>query len=84
MSVAACKQQTTGHRGRKDDPLYRIRRVLRRRADRLSERAWQRLLIGLELGDVDQQIGRTWIAAQDLCRLYQRRSRHAAEQHLHR
>ncbi len=58
--------------------------MLRRRADRLSERAWQRLLIGLELGDVDHQIGRTWIAAQDLCRLYQCRSRYAAEQHLHR
>jgi transposase len=78
------QQQATGHRGRKDDPLYRIRRVLRRRADRLSDKAWQRLLIGLELGDVDQQIGQTWIAAQELCRLYQRRSRHAAEQHLHR
>src|SRR6185437_25692 len=31
-------------------PLFRIRRLLRRRADRLSELAWQRLLIGLELG----------------------------------
>ena len=57
---------------------------MRRRADRLSELAWQRLLIGLELGDVNQQIALTWIAAQDLCRLYQCRSRYAAEQHLHR
>lgn len=78
------QQQSTGHRGRKDDPLFRIRRVLRRRADRLSERGWQRLLVGLDLGDVDQQIGLTWIAAQDLCLLYQHRSRYAAEQHLHR
>jgi transposase len=78
------QQDSTGHRGRKHDPLYRIRRLLRRRADRLSERAWQRLLIGLELGDVDQQIALTWIAAQDLCRLYSCRSRYAAEQHLHR
>jgi transposase len=37
------QQHSTGHRGRKHDPLYRIRRLLRRRADRLSERAWQRL-----------------------------------------
>jgi transposase len=78
------QQDSTGHRGRKHDPLYRIRRLLRRRADRLTERAWQRLLIGLELGDVDQQIALTWIAAQDLCRLYSCRSRYAAEQHLHR
>jgi hypothetical protein len=33
------QQQATGHRGRKDDPLLRIRRVLRRRAVRLSDRA---------------------------------------------
>jgi len=25
----------------------------------MAEHTWQRLLIGLELGDVDQQIGRT-------------------------
>jgi hypothetical protein len=37
----------------------------------LSEPAWQRLLIGLKLGDVNQQIALTLIAAQDLCRLYQ-------------
>ena len=78
------QQESTGHRGRKHDPLYRIRRLLRRRADRLSKHAWQRILIGLELGDVDEQIGLTWIAAQDLCRLYSCRSRYAAEQHLHR
>jgi transposase len=78
------QHDSTGHRGRKHDPLYRIRRLLRRRADRLSEHAWKRLLIGLELGDVDEQIGMTWIAAQDLCRLYRCRSRYAAEQHLHR
>jgi hypothetical protein len=57
---------------------------LRRGADRLSERARKRILIGLELGDVDQQIGLTWIAAQDLCRLYSCRDRYAAEHHLHR
>jgi len=78
------QQDSTGHRGRKHDPLYRIRRLLRRRADRLSELAWRRLLIGLDLGDVDEQIGRTWIAAQDLCRLYHCRSRYAAEHHLYR
>jgi hypothetical protein len=50
----------------------------RRRADRLSEHAWQRLLIGLELDDVDQQIALT-DPPQDLCRLYSCRSRYAAE-----
>lgn len=40
------QQDTTGHRGRRDDPLYRIRRVLRRGADSLTDRAWERLLAG--------------------------------------
>lgn len=78
------QQDSTGHRGRKGDPLFGIRRLLRRRADRLSEHAWARLLAGLEAGDVDQQIGNTWIAAQDLCLLYQCRTPPAAEQKLHR
>ncbi len=76
-------QETLGHRGRKHDPLYRIRRVLRRGADNLSPRAWERLLTGLEDGDVDQQIARTWIAAQDLRRIYRCRDRAEAAQRLY-
>ena len=38
--------------------------------DSLSEHAWARLLAGLDAGDVDQQIGQAWIAAQDLRRIY--------------
>ena len=78
------QQEATGHRGHRDDPLFRIRRLLRRRADRLSEHAWARLLAGLHAGDVNQQIGLTWIAAQELCRLYACSNRAAAEQHLYR
>jgi transposase len=78
------QQESTGHRGRKHDPLFCIRRLLRRRFDRLSERAWARILAGLEAGDVDQQIGLTWIAAQDLCLLFQAHTRYQAEQRLHR
>ena len=37
------QQDTLGRRGHKGDPLYEIRRVLRRRADRLSESASARL-----------------------------------------
>jgi len=78
------QQHSTGHRGRRDDPLYRIRRVPRRRADHLTERAWTRLLAALDAADVDEQIALTWIAAQELCTLYQCRSPHATEQHLYR
>ncbi len=70
--------------GRRNDPLFGIRRLLRRRADRLTPYAWARLLTGLDLGDRDAQISRTWIAAQDLRLIYTAPDRHHAEQRLHR
>ena len=49
------------------DPLFGIRRLLRRRYDHHSERSWARLLAGLDSGDTsDEQLARTWVAAQDL------------------
>ncbi len=78
------QQDSLGHRGRRDDPLFKIRRLLRRRADRLTERGWDRILAALAAGDVDQQIGQTWIAAQDLRLIFECTSRYRAEQHLHR
>jgi hypothetical protein len=35
-----------GHRGRKDEPLYRIRRLLRRAAAHHTERSWARMVAG--------------------------------------
>ena len=43
--------QTLGHRGRRDDPLYRARRVLLRGEERLDADAAGRLASLLELGD---------------------------------
>ena len=45
------QQDTFGHRGRAGDPLYGIRRVLRRGHDHHSDASWTRLLRGLDLGD---------------------------------
>jgi len=78
------QQETTGHRGRRDDPLFTIRRLLRRGYDNHTERSFARLLAGLDAGDVDGQIGAAWIAAQDLRLLYRSPSRDQAEQKLHR
>jgi transposase len=78
------QQDSTGHRGRKNDPLYGIRRVLRRGHENLTAHAWDRLLAGLEAGDVDQQIGLTWIAAQDLRLLYRAKNRVEAQQRLYK
>ncbi len=78
------QQQSLGHRGRREDPLYGIRRVLRRGAEHLTDRAWDRLLRGLEAGDVNQQVAHAWIAAQDLRLLYRAADRAAAEARLER
>ena len=74
------QQELTGHRGRRDDPLYRIRRLLRRGYEHHSGRSWARLLAGLDAGDTaDEQLAKTWIAAQEL--RYRCGDRARAEQH---
>lgn len=65
------QQHTLGHRGRTRDPLYGIRRVLRRRHDRLSTNARGRLEAGLIAGDPDGEVALAWTVAQDLMALYQ-------------
>jgi transposase len=65
------QQEQTGHRGRLGDPLYRIRRLLHRRRDRLSTTAAGRLHAGLIAGDPDGELTLAWTVAQDLMALYQ-------------
>ena len=45
------QNEQTGHRGRRDDPLYRARRVLLRGEETLDDKAAERLWSLLELGD---------------------------------
>jgi transposase len=79
------QQELTGHRGHRDDPLYRIRRLLRRGYDHHSQHSWARLLAGLDAGDTaDEQLAHTWIAAQELRLLYRCPDRARAELHLYR
>ena len=59
-----------GHRGRKGDPLYRIRRVLLRVADTLGARAWARLTDGLAAGDRHDEVGAAWLAKELLREVY--------------
>jgi transposase len=72
------QQDQTGHRGRSGDPLYGIRRIARRRADRLTEAAWRRLRTGLAAGDPHGELAVTWAVAQDLMACYRTRDRAAA------
>ena len=72
------QHQTHGHRGRRGDPLYGIRRVLRRGADNLSQTAWARLLAGIEAGDERGQVANAWVAPQELRAIYCCRDRDQA------
>ncbi|MEO7376605.1 MAG: ISL3 family transposase [Nakamurella sp.] len=64
------QQETTGHRGRVDDPLYRRRRLLRRRHDRLTDTAKAKLSAALDAGDPDGEVTAAWWIAQQLMAAY--------------
>jgi transposase len=50
------QSEQTGHRGRRDDPLYRARRTLLFGEKKLDEKATQRLWSLLELGDPNAEV----------------------------
>ena len=78
------QQDTFGHRGRAGDPLYGIRRMLRRGHDHHSDRSWTRLLRGLDLGDPNGEVAAAWIAAQELRLLYRHTDPARAAEAFHR
>jgi hypothetical protein len=59
------QNDTLGHRGRKDDPLYRSRRLLTKGADRLDDTGTDKLLGFLEAGDPKGEVRMTWHATGD-------------------
>ena len=61
------QQQTLARRGHAGDPLYEARRVLRRRADRLTPTALNRLQTALAAGDPDGEVAVAWWAAKQIC-----------------
>jgi transposase len=50
------QSEQTGHRGRRDDPLYRIRRALLTGEEKLDDQAASRLVSLLALGDPDAEV----------------------------
>ena len=61
---------TLGHRGRKDDPLYRARRLLISAHERLTERGDAKLRGLLTAGDPHGEVRLAWHANQTLRGLY--------------
>ena len=65
------QQDTTGHRGHKDDPLYRIRGLLRRGHEHLTDKQIAKLNTCLAAGDPDWEVTLAWHAYQQLRSMYQ-------------
>lgn len=55
---------TLGHRGRKADPLYRIRRRLLASHERLDPTTFARLLAWLDAGDPEGEVGAAYLAKE--------------------
>ena len=64
------QNQTLGHRGRKDDPLFKIRKLLLKGAERLDERGHDRVLLGLRIGDPDDELLGAWLAKESVRDVY--------------
>jgi transposase len=64
------QNQTLGHRGRKRDPLYRIRKLMLTGTERLEGPGLDRMLLGLRLGDPDQEVLGAWLAKESVRDVY--------------
>jgi transposase len=64
------QQATLGHRGRKRDPLYRIRKLLLTAAEQLTSRGRVRLRAGLAAGDPGGEVVAAWQGKELLRAVY--------------
>jgi Transposase len=64
------QQAFLGHRGRKHDPLYRIRKLLITAAEQLTEHGWARLRAGLTAGDPTGEVSAAWQGKELLRAVY--------------
>jgi transposase len=78
------QQATLGHRGRKHDPLYRIRKLLLTAQEQLTQRGRVRLRAGLAAGDPDGEVAAAWQGKKLLRAVYAAASTAAARAALDR
>src|SRR6476646_4553383 len=71
------QQEIHGHRGRKNDPLYRIRNILRAGAENLTDRQHARLESAWAADERHVEVEVAWSCAQQLRSAYHQDS-HAA------
>ena len=64
------QQEIHGHRGRKTDPLYRIRNILRAGSEHLTDRQRTRLQLGFAADERHVSVEVAWQCAQQLRSVY--------------
>jgi len=74
------QNETLGHRGRKDDPLWRSRRLLTKAHERLDERGEKKLLGLLAAGDPRGEVRDAWHAKETVRGIYTINDAHLAHQ----
>jgi len=74
------QSEQTGHRGRRDDPLYRARRVLLLGEEKLSTEASERLASLLELGDPGAEVAIAYRVKERLRDFYRAAGVHEGRQ----
>ncbi len=77
------QNETTSHRGRRDDPLYRARRILLAGRERLSEAATEKLETFLALGDPNAEVAITYSFKERIRQYYQEQSLDTATEMLY-
>lgn len=60
------QNEQTGHRGRKNDPLYKIRKLLIMAKERLDGPSVERLEAQISLGDPDGEVGLAYLAKEQM------------------
>jgi len=64
------QNETLGHRGRKHDPLFKIRKLLLAGNERVNERGRHRMLLGLRVGDPHDELLGAWLAKESVRDVY--------------
>ena len=60
------QNEQLGHRGRKRDPLYKIRKILLAGAEHLNDNGVQRFELGLHAGDPNDEVLGAWLAKEGI------------------
>ncbi len=74
MALTRCRQrtqqQTLGHRGWADDPLYNTRKLFLLGAERVDAAGWDRIHAALRHGDPDGEVQDCWVAKEKVRDIY--------------